>query len=119
MISNALMQDAVREDHGEVVRILVQKGAQVFQDGQLVDYQNSPLSGYKSRPFLCNCVMNYNQRLDNSWWEPQRPLSLCGVSLQSSLLGHTRVMQKERMHVHLEPDAACAEAFFSQVCACL
>lgn len=38
-------QDAVREDHGEVVRILVDKGAKVFQDGQMVDYQNSPLSG--------------------------------------------------------------------------
>jgi len=35
----------VREDHGEVVRILVGKGAKVFMDGELVDYQSTQLSG--------------------------------------------------------------------------
>ena len=36
----------MRGDHGEVVRLLVDKGAKMFQDGQLIDYQSSPLSGY-------------------------------------------------------------------------
>ena len=50
------MQDAVREDHGEVVRILCEKGAKVFQDGQLVDFQSSPLSGYPSSSTAMNCL---------------------------------------------------------------